>query len=93
MKWTNKKPTKEGFYLYVDQQNTDGKPIVLEVTDITEMGCQPKAAKDIKWHKELAVTLESAQSVNEYCNPIKFGCFSYQTLSLIFSIVSLGLKR
>lgn len=54
MKWTNKKPTKEGFYLYVDQLNTDGNPIVLYASDITETGCQPEDPADKKWHKELA---------------------------------------
>ncbi len=53
MKWTNKKPTKEGFYLYVDQLNTDGKPIILEAIDITDAGCQPDAPADMKMRKGL----------------------------------------
>ena len=53
MKWTHKKPTKEGFYLYVDNLNLDGNPIVLEVCDFTYSGCQPKAKEDIEERDKL----------------------------------------
>lgn len=52
MKWTNKKPTKDGFYLYVDQLNTDGKPIVLEAIDITDAGCQSDDPELMELYKE-----------------------------------------
>jgi len=46
MKWTNRKPVKEGWYLYVDRQCTNGVPIVVRVYDVTDYELHDHTAEE-----------------------------------------------